>query len=122
MTKTEMAKFLAVVAAVDHRQIDKPTVEVWHQIVGYLDLQDALDAHVEARRDASIRYLEPRHIVQFAAVQRRRRVDAVPAARALGVVPAGWPDHVPLPTDAFAALQERRAGVRKVLEVSGGDE
>lgn len=66
MNITETKELLQEIAAVDKRHIEPATVQVWQNILGAIPLEIAKEAHRLARRDATINYLEPRHIVQWA--------------------------------------------------------
>lgn len=66
MNKLETKQLLDDIAVIDKRNVTPELVEGWHKIVGYIPLDVALEAHKLARRDASIQYLEPKHIVAWA--------------------------------------------------------
>lgn len=66
MKKAEAKLLLIEVAKIDNRRITEELVTAWHEILSYVPYDVALEAHKMARRDATINYLEPRHIVQWA--------------------------------------------------------
>lgn len=63
MNKSEVKLLLADVAAIDNRRVSEETVTAWHSVIGHLSLHVAQKAHVMARQDEKVDYLEPRHIV-----------------------------------------------------------
>lgn len=63
---TETKKLLADVAAVDNRKLSEETATAWYHILGHLSLEVAQEALKLARRDTSIAYLEPKHIISWA--------------------------------------------------------
>lgn len=109
MLKSETAKLLAKAALVDNRNIDRLTIEAWHEIVGHLDYHDAIEA-LTRHRATSTDYLVPAHIVQgVQAIQAERRAAArreIPADS----VPDADPDNIP------AYLQAVREGRMRPLD------
>jgi hypothetical protein len=75
MLKTECAELLRKVAAIDNRKIAQDVLDEWFAIIGYLPYQDALNALHKARQDASIAWLEPRHIVAHSKEDRLAKQD-----------------------------------------------
>lgn len=65
MNLMETKELLQEIAAVDKRHIEPGTVQIWQSILANIPLEIAKEAHKLARRDASVNYLEPRHIVQW---------------------------------------------------------
>jgi len=66
MNLTETQTLLREISAVDKRQIDQATTQMWFQILGHIPLDIAREAHILARKDDRIPYLEPKHIVAWA--------------------------------------------------------
>jgi hypothetical protein len=66
MNISETQELLRHISAIDKRQITPETIQAWHQIVGHLSLQVAIESHKMARKDLSVNYLEPRHIIGWA--------------------------------------------------------
>ena len=66
MNLAETQMLLREISAVDKRQIDQATTQVWFQILGHIPLDVAREAHILARKDERISYLEPKHIVAWA--------------------------------------------------------
>lgn len=62
MTRADIAKLLEAVRAIDNRKVSPEMVEAWHVILKDMTLEVASEALRLARRDASIEYLEPRHL------------------------------------------------------------
>lgn len=66
MNKTETQALLKQIALIDNRKVTPETIEAWHGIVGIIPFDIASEALTLARKDASINWLEPRHIVAWA--------------------------------------------------------
>lgn len=66
MKLSETQQLLKEISAVDKRQLDQATVQMWHAILGHIPLDIAREAHLMARRDDRIAYLEPKHIIAWA--------------------------------------------------------
>ena len=66
MNLIETKKLLVDVAMDDNRRLSEELATAWHAILSPLDLGVAREALILARRDSSISYLEPRHIVSWA--------------------------------------------------------
>jgi hypothetical protein len=66
MNLTETQTLLREISAVDKRQVDQATTQMWFQILGHIPLDIAREAHILARKDDRIPYLEPKHIVAWA--------------------------------------------------------
>jgi hypothetical protein len=66
MNLTETQTLLREISAVDKRQIDQATTQMWFQILGHIPLDIAREAHILARKDDRIPYLEPKHIIAWA--------------------------------------------------------
>lgn len=66
MNKSEVAKLLDEISAVDNRIVGPEQVEAWHKVIGHIPLDIAQEALVMARRDERTNYLEPRHIITWA--------------------------------------------------------
>ena len=81
MNITETQELLKHISAIDKRQINPETIQAWHAIVGHLSLEVALEAHKMARKDLSVNYLEPRHIIGWGkeAMSKLERLNPKPA-------------------------------------------
>jgi ADP-heptose:LPS heptosyltransferase len=81
MNITETQELLKQISAIDKRQINPETIQAWHQIVGHLSFDVAIEAHKMARKDLSVNYLEPRHIIGWAkeALSKLERLNPKPA-------------------------------------------
>jgi hypothetical protein len=66
MQLTETKEIIRQVALVDNRKVSTDTIEAWHNIIGRIPFDIAQEALKLAQQDASIKYLEPRHIVAWA--------------------------------------------------------
>jgi hypothetical protein len=63
---SETRELLQDIAAIDKRNITPETIQAWHSVLGNLSLEVAKQAHLMARKDLSVNYLEPRHIYGWA--------------------------------------------------------
>jgi hypothetical protein len=72
MNLNETKMLLKEIAAVDNRKLDESLALAWQAIVGHLELPTARSALILARQDATINYLEPRHIVSWSKEARHR--------------------------------------------------
>lgn len=66
MNKAETGELLVAIAAIDNRKITQQVVDGWAEILRHIPLDVALEAHRMARKNESIGYLEPKHIIGFA--------------------------------------------------------
>lgn len=66
MNKAETGQLLLAVSAIDNRKITQQMVDGWTEILRYIPLDVALEAHRIARKNDAIGYLEPKHIITFA--------------------------------------------------------
>lgn len=66
MNKIETKSILDTIAAIDNRKLTTDTIEAWHNIIGRIPFDIAQEALKLAQQDATIKYLEPRHIVAWA--------------------------------------------------------
>jgi len=63
MQISETKEILRQVALIDNRKVNEETIEAWHRVIGHIPFEIAQEALKLAQQDASIKYLEPRHIV-----------------------------------------------------------
>ena len=82
MTKGELGELMDYLSAIDNRQITAEKLQVWFDLIGYLDFEDAKQAVIEAQRESSIQYVEAKHVIAFAAKIRERRKTEENRARA----------------------------------------
>jgi hypothetical protein len=73
MTKSELGQLMDYLSAIDNRQISPEKLQVWFDLIGYLDFADAKAAVIEAQREESISYVEAKHVVAFALRIKERR-------------------------------------------------
>ena len=66
MNMREAAELLKEIAAVDNRQITPEKVAMWQGILAGIPLEIAREAHLLARRDDRVTFLEPKHIYSWA--------------------------------------------------------
>jgi hypothetical protein len=62
MTKTELKELMEYLSAIDNRQLTTEKLQVWFDLVGYLDFDLAKNAVIEAQRDETLNYVEAKHI------------------------------------------------------------
>jgi hypothetical protein len=63
MDFAELGNLYGLMAAIDNRKPSPEAIAAWHEIIGHLSYDVAREALVLARRDESIGWLEPRHII-----------------------------------------------------------
>lgn len=73
MTKNELKELMEYLSAIDNRQLTAEKLQVWFDLIGYLDFQDAKTAVIEAQREQLISYVEPKHVIAYAARIKDRR-------------------------------------------------
>lgn len=89
MRRSEVARLLAIAAAVDNRRLDgiagEAALEAWMPVVGDLDYPLAVLAIHEHRRERPDVYLQPGHIREIVLAARERAMPAeVQEREALG--------------------------------------
>ena len=62
MTKNQLKELMEYLSAIDNRQLTAEKLQVWFDLIGYLDFDDAKAAVIEAQRDSSIGYVEAKHV------------------------------------------------------------
>lgn len=67
MQKTELKELMDYISAIDNREVTQDKMRAWYDILGYLPFDVAKESVVLAQRDPAIKYVEPRHIIAFAA-------------------------------------------------------
>ena len=73
MTKSELGQLMDYLSAIDNRQISPEKLQVWYDLIGYLDFDDAKAAVIEAQRDEAISYVEAKHVIAHAMRIKERR-------------------------------------------------
>jgi hypothetical protein len=73
MTKNELKELMEYLSAIDNRQLTAEKLQVWFDLIGYLDFADAKAAVIEAQREESISYVEAKHVIAFALRIKERR-------------------------------------------------
>ncbi len=66
MNLNETKLILKDVALLDNRKLDEAVAMAWHSVIGLIPYDIAKEALKLAQQDATIKYLEPRHIVGWA--------------------------------------------------------
>jgi hypothetical protein len=95
MNIIETKALLKEIADIDNRKLDEAMAKGWHAVLSPIPLEIAREAHILARRDASISYLEPKHIVAWSkeAAFRLDRATQKPELQRTGVVMPKCRDH-----------------------------
>lgn len=96
MNLEQTAKLLTVVAVIDSRTVTDQAVEVWHEVLANITLDDAHLALSEFRKTKPGVYLEPGHLYQIA---RNARLAAQISDRGIARPPA--PDGKRYAVDAI---------------------
>lgn len=65
MNLNETKMILRDIALIDNRKLDEAVAQAWHAIIGQMTYEVAQEALKLARQDASIGYLEPKHLVAW---------------------------------------------------------
>lgn len=73
MTKNELKELMEYLSAIDNRQLTPEKLQVWFDLIGYLDFADAKAAVIEAQREQSISYVEAKHVIAYALKIKERR-------------------------------------------------
>ena len=73
MTKNELKELMEYLSAIDNRQLSAEKLQVWFDLIGYLDFADAKAAVIEAQREESISYVEAKHVIAFAMRIKEKR-------------------------------------------------
>jgi hypothetical protein len=73
MTKNELKELMEYLSAIDNRQLTAEKLQVWFDLIGYLDFADAKAAVIEAQREEAISYVEAKHVIAFALRIKERR-------------------------------------------------
>lgn len=87
MNLNETKAILKDVALIDNRKLDEAVAMAWHAVIGHMQFDVAKQALILARQDASVGYLEPRHVVQWGkeASFRMQRDKTTPAEALEGI-------------------------------------
>jgi len=73
MTKNELKELMEYLSAIDNRQLSAEKLQVWFDLIGFLDFEDAKAAVIEAQRDETISYVEAKHVIAFAMRIKEKR-------------------------------------------------
>lgn len=65
MNLNETKAILKDIALLDNRKLDEAIALAWHSVIGHMNYDVAKQALILARQDATIAYLEPKHIVAW---------------------------------------------------------
>lgn len=80
MTKNELKELMEYLSAIDNRQLTPEKLQVWFDLIGYLDFAEAKTAVIEAQRDDSISYVEAKHVIAHAIrIKEKRKTEATRA-------------------------------------------
>lgn len=63
MKLSETGQLLQYIANFDGRKLTPERTEAWHDVLGYLEYEQAKEAVIMTTRDESIKWIEPRHII-----------------------------------------------------------
>jgi hypothetical protein len=96
MTKTELKELMEYLSAIDNRQLSAEKLQVWFDLIGYLDFADAKAAVIEAQREQSISYVEAKHVIAFAQRIKERRKTEEQRVRAMKPAPVHHGDPHPI--------------------------
>lgn len=66
MKLSETTLLLRQIATLDNRKVNDEVIAAWHEVIGQLPFDIAKEALKLAQQDASVKYLEPRHIFGWA--------------------------------------------------------
>ncbi len=66
MNRLETAQLLKEIAVIDNRKVTEELIDGWHAIIKHVPFDIGQEAHKLARRNPSVTYLEPKHIVSYA--------------------------------------------------------
>jgi hypothetical protein len=75
MNLEEITAVLGKAAAIDNRTVGQANVLAWHEIIGHLDVRDALAAVTQHRIESPDVYLQPGHVLRIAEKLRAERQD-----------------------------------------------
>lgn len=85
MNLNETKAILKDIALLDNRKLDEAIALAWHSVIGYMNYEVAKQALILARQDASIGYLEPKHLVAWGKeASHRQQRDAAPEEPTVG--------------------------------------
>ena len=73
MEAVDTASVLEFLSLTDNRKIHPDGILAWHQLIGHLDFAVAREAAHMAKQDASIDWVEPKHILAKARVIAERQ-------------------------------------------------
>jgi hypothetical protein len=63
MQKLDTERLVRKLAVLDNRTVNDGVVDGWHELVGHLSYQVAELALLKARQDATINWVEPKHVI-----------------------------------------------------------
>ena len=86
MTKNELKELMEYLSAIDNRQLSAEKLQVWFDLIGYLDFDHAKAAVIEAQREQSISYVEAKHVIAYANRIKDRRKTEEARARSTSFV------------------------------------
>jgi hypothetical protein len=96
MTKNELKELMEYLSAIDNRQLTAEKLQVWFDLIGYLDFEDAKAGVIEAQRDQSISYVEAKHVIAYAMRIKERKKTEENRTRAMTPQPERIGDPHPI--------------------------
>jgi hypothetical protein len=63
MNQAELVSVVDLIAAADGRNVNEQTYGAWFLVIGHLDARLAREAALEAMRDDTLRWVEPKHVL-----------------------------------------------------------
>lgn len=90
MDKLELSKLLIAASVIDHRNVEPETVDMWHEVIGHLQVEYAFAAVIEHFRE-STDYLKPAHINHRAMMIEFSNKSDVADAKRRGLIPLDYP-------------------------------
>jgi hypothetical protein len=70
MNLTETHQLVDWLSALDNREVTPERVKAWHEVLGYLDFEQAKEAAIEAKRE--IQFVDPHNIISYTTLLDRK--------------------------------------------------
>ena len=118
MNQNDLASVVDLIAAADGRNVSEQTYGAWFLVLGHLDFRLARDAALEAMRDDTIRWVEPKHVLAKVGKIRDRRDADMRRDRALSEKKHEEFAPVPICVDHGLSINKCEACGRKALALS----
>lgn len=104
MNTIEAGKLLAVLSAIDNREVDAVRAQGWSFALDDVSLEVGQLALKDALRATDAAYITPQVIRKYAAPHLRQIARDVKSCKLRGWLPDDWPDEKPLPADVRERL------------------